>query len=86
MNTEVLWIHSLDHQSSSAPESGDLRNGPRGFTWMDETLEREIARSVRRAAQLIGTAHEFRSEEARVARRKGGRAYRVGRHQGGKRG
>ena len=81
MSTEIIWLHSPDRRS---PEAGDPRNGPRGFTWMDEVLEREIARSVGRAAQLIGTVYEFRREEARIAGRKGGRASRVGWRKGGK--
>ena len=84
MSTEIIWLHSPDRRFSLSPEAGDPRNGPRGFTWMDEVLEREIARSVGRAAQLIGTVHEFRSEEARIAGRKGGRASRVGLRKGGK--
>ena len=44
---------------------------------MDEALEREIARSVGRAAHLVGTAHEFRSDEAQMAVCVNGRASRV---------
>jgi len=85
MSTEIIWIHSPDRRSSLSPEAGDPRNGPCGFTWMDDVLEREIARSVGRAAHLIGTMHEFRSEEARIAGRKGGCAFRAGRRKEGKR-
>jgi general stress protein YciG len=84
MNTEVIWLHSRSGTRSLSLEAADLRNGSRGFTWMDEILESEIARSVGRAAHLIGTAREFRSEEARVAGRRGGRALRVIRHREGK--
>ena len=41
---------------------------------MDEDRRREVARMGGRAAHQKGTAHEFSSEEAREAGRKGGRA------------
>jgi general stress protein YciG len=47
---------------------------PRGFAAMDRTLVSEIARKGGKAAHSAGTAHEFTTEEARVAGRKGGRA------------
>jgi general stress protein YciG len=47
---------------------------PRGFAAMDRTLVSEIARKGGKAAHSAGTAHEFTSDEARVAGRKGGRA------------
>ena len=46
----------------------------RGFASMDPTKQREIASKGGRAAHAKGTAHEFTSEEARVAGRKGGEA------------
>jgi len=39
---------------------------------MDRAKQREIARKGGRAAHEKGTAHEFTSDEARVAGRKGG--------------
>jgi general stress protein YciG len=47
---------------------------PRGFAAMDRKLVSEIARKGGQAAHSAGTAHEFTSDEARVAGRKGGRA------------
>jgi hypothetical protein len=44
---------------------------------MDRELVRGIARKGGRAAHEAGTAHEFTSEEARVAGRKGGQASRA---------
>ena len=44
----------------------------RGFASMDEAKQREIASKGGRAAHLKGTAHEFSSDEARAAGRKGG--------------
>jgi general stress protein YciG len=46
----------------------------RGFASMDRTKQREIARKGGKAAHLKGTAHEWSSEEARLAGRKGGMA------------
>jgi len=46
----------------------------RGFASMDRAKQREIASKGGRAAHQKGTAHEFTSEEARVAGRKGGEA------------
>ena len=48
----------------------------RGFASMDRSKQREIARKGGRAAHLRGTAHEWSSEEAREAGRKGGTASR----------
>jgi general stress protein YciG len=46
----------------------------RGFASMDEEKQREIASKGGKAAHEKGTAHEFTSEEAREAGRKGGEA------------
>jgi general stress protein YciG len=48
--------------------------GNRGFASMDEEQQREIASKGGRAAHEQGTAHEFTSEEAREAGRRGGEA------------
>jgi uncharacterized protein len=53
----------------------------RGFAVMDHAVVREIARKGGRAAHSAGTAHEFTSEEARIAGGKGGRATKVKRRQ-----
>ncbi len=44
----------------------------RGFASMDPARQKEIASKGGRAAHAKGTAHEWSSEEARVAGRKGG--------------
>ena len=44
----------------------------RGFAAMDREKQRQIASMGGRAAHEKGTAHEFTSEEAREAGRKGG--------------
>jgi general stress protein YciG len=46
----------------------------RGFASMDPSKQREIASKGGKAAHAKGTAHEFTSDEARVAGRKGGEA------------
>jgi general stress protein YciG/hemerythrin superfamily protein len=50
------------------------KRGGRGFAGMDEERQREIARMGGRAAHEKGSAHEFSSDEAREAGRKGGLA------------
>lgn len=55
---------------SDTPKS--FRNTQRGFAGMDTSKQREIASKGGRAAHQKGTAHEFSSEEARAAGRKGG--------------
>ena len=46
----------------------------RGFASMDRNKQREIASKGGKAAHQKGTAHEWTSEEARDAGRKGGMA------------
>jgi uncharacterized protein len=48
------------------------QGGGRGFAGMDDDRQREIASQGGRAAHASGNAHEFNSEEAREAGRKGG--------------
>ena len=50
------------------------RNSNRGFAAMDQERQREIASQGGRAAHQSGNAHEFDSEEAREAGRRGGQA------------
>jgi general stress protein YciG len=59
--------------AESSPSSPKPKR-PRGFAAMDRTLVSEIARKGGKAAHTAGTAHEFTSDEARVAGQKGGRA------------
>ena len=63
--------------------TGNVRKTPRGFAAMDPQAQRAIAAKGGRAAHQKGTAHEFTSEEARVAGRKGGEASRGGRRPSG---
>jgi general stress protein YciG len=57
-----------------ANESGQGAVKLRGFASMDQEKQREIARKGGKAAHEKGTAHEFTSDEARAAGKKGGEA------------
>jgi general stress protein YciG len=59
-------------------ENGGLKER-RGFASMSPEKQREIASKGGRAAHEKGTAHEWTSEEARSAGRKGGQISRGGR-------
>ena len=72
--------------SNRATDTNDTRAGKktltagkqarpeRGFAAMDPKRQREIASEGGKAANLSGNAHQFSSEEARAAGRKGGQA------------
>ena len=51
-----------------------MATSKRGFASMSAEKQRQIASKGGRAAHEKGTAHEFTSEEAREAGRKGGEA------------
>ena len=55
------------------------RKERRGFASMSAEKQREIASKGGRAAHEKGTAHEWSSDEARTAGRKGGQVSRGGR-------
>jgi len=55
------------------------RKERRGFASMSPEKQREIASKGGRAAHQKGTAHEWTSDEARNAGRKGGQISRSGR-------
>ena len=61
-----------------ARNAGDRRER-RGFASMSPEKQREIASKGGRAAHQKGTAHEWTSEEALAAGRKGGQISRGGR-------
>jgi uncharacterized protein len=68
---------SDNDQLQSEGESGDngesgRRSSNRGFAAMDPDKQKEIASEGGRAAHRQGVAHEWSSEEARAAGRKGG--------------
>jgi general stress protein YciG len=62
----------------SAVNTGEQKER-RGFASMTPEKQREIASKGGRAAHAKGTAHEWTSEEARNAGRKGGQISRGGR-------
>ena len=60
-----------NNQGNQGSKSGSSN---RGFASMDPQRQREIASEGGKAAHEKGTAHEFTSDEAREAGRKGGMA------------
>lgn len=70
-----------DRPSSERSEEGkkseERRPRRRGFAAMDRDRVREIASKGGKAAHAAGTAHQFSSDEARVAGKKGGMAPHV---------
>jgi general stress protein YciG len=61
----------------------DKDTSNRGFGSMDDEKQRDIASKGGRAAHEKGTAHEFSSEEASEAGRKGGEHSHGGQGHGG---
>lgn len=70
MATQITEEHASDL-------TADRKGRGRGFASMDPHKQREIASKGGRAAHAQGTAHEWSSDEARVAGRKGGAASRT---------
>ena len=69
--------------SSASGESPVVKpRKPRGFAAMDRAKVSEIASKGGKAAHAAGTAHQFSSDEARVAGKKGGVAPHVRRGRG----
>ena len=66
------------NDAANARTTGE-RKERRGFASMTPEKQREIASKGGRAAHQKGTAHEWTSEEARSAGRKGGQISRGGR-------
>jgi uncharacterized protein len=55
-------------------QNGSQKKSVRGFAAMDAEKQREIARKGGRAAHEQGVAHEWSSNEAREAGKKGGQS------------
>ncbi len=67
-----------EEESNMAQEiKGERKGRGRGFASMDREKQREIASKGGRAAHTLGTAHEWTSDEARAAGRKGGATSRT---------
>ncbi len=60
----------IDSSAPAKDTASTPRRSPRGFAAMDPQRQREIASLGGRAAHQSGHAHEFTTEEARVAGRK----------------
>jgi general stress protein YciG len=84
----VVQRAGTDGSHSESAAMNDAAKGPivngerkerRGFASMSPEKQREIASKGGRAAHQKGTAHEWTSEEARSAGRKGGQISRGGR-------
>ena len=58
----------------AAPAAKPSRISRRGFAAMDKSRQKQIASAGGRAAHERGHAHEFTSEEARQAGKKGGQS------------
>jgi uncharacterized protein len=71
-----LWsnIYKINHTKNIMANDNNDNTDKRGFASMDAEKQREIASKGGKAAHEKGTAHEFSSEEAREAGRKGGQA------------
>ncbi|WP_298733306.1 KGG domain-containing protein [uncultured Chitinophaga sp.] len=63
-----------DNNTTESEKETGRRKGLRGFAAMDGEKQRAIASMGGRAAHQQGVAHEFSSEEARMAGKKGGEA------------
>lgn len=72
----VVLYHLL---SREVPMPDVTRKARRGFASMSPEKQREIASKGGRAAHAKGTAHQWSTEEARSAGRKGGQMSRGGR-------
>ena len=66
-----MWRGESERSESG---EGSVAKEDRGFASMDRVKQREIASKGGKAAHQKGTAHEWTSEEAREAGRKGGMA------------
>jgi general stress protein YciG len=79
MNRDAPKWTEMNNDGKERPMSTSERKERRGFASMSPEKQREIASKGGRAAHQKGTAHEWTSEEARSAGRKGGQISRGGR-------
>ena len=70
----ALPFQSLGLDGPNEYKGDDVAKEDRGFASMERAKQREIASKGGKAAHQKGTAHEWTSEEARDAGRKGGLA------------
>lgn len=76
-NNETTTTTETTGQSTQQQTTEAPRPRRRGFAAMDRDRVKEIASKGGKAAHAAGTAHQFTSDEARVAGRKGGMAPHV---------
>jgi len=81
INSPETTEETTSASESSTPQAEKPRK-PRGFAAMDRKKVSEIASKGGKAAHAAGTAHQFTSDEARVAGKKGGVAPHVRRGRG----
>ena len=67
-------LHALARRAANEHKGVDVATEDRGFASMDRVKQKEIASKGGKAAHQKGTAHEWTSDEARDAGRKGGLA------------
>ena len=73
---------SDEPKAAETPSDPPKARRPRGFAAMDRSKVSEIASKGGKAAHAAGTAHQFTSDEARAAGKKGGVAPHVRRGRG----
>jgi general stress protein YciG len=73
-NTSIVGSPSETQTGANNAALPQSPKAKRGFAALDPVAVRELARKGGIAAHRVGTAHEFSSEEARAAGRKGGLA------------
>lgn len=71
-----------EQKTEQPPAEAPKPRRPRGFAAMDRAKVSEIASKGGKAAHAAGTAHQFTSEEARAAGKKGGIAPHIRRGRG----
>jgi general stress protein YciG len=76
MATQAEQVTKIDPTNHLSQANNGRRGRGRGFASMDPAKQRAIASKGGRAAHTQGTAHEWSSDEAREAGRKGGAANR----------
>jgi uncharacterized protein len=81
-NTSPETTEETTSSTTETPAPAPKPRKPRGFAAMDRAKVSEIASKGGKAAHAAGTAHQFTSDEARVAGKKGGVAPHVRRGRG----
>ncbi|MBG8552141.1 KGG domain-containing protein [Hymenobacter guriensis] len=76
-NTQRGGTAPATRKTTSAAAPAAKKTSMRGFASMDPETQRRIASEGGRASHLSGRGHQWTSEEARAAGRKGGQASRT---------